>query len=573
MPQSTLSARRVFELVPGGPAPTPAEVESALWASKAELSDWTGDELKVEVTADRLDLLSEGGLALHLSGALGRAHGIAPVLPSQGAGVEVRVDASVRPLRPVFGGVVLEAPSDAGLDAGLLTEAVRFQELLHATVGRDRRLASLGIYPLERVAGPITYSVEPLAAVRFVPLDGETEVPADEFFTAHPLAQRYGALGRVGDGCLTLRDGEGRILSLPPILNSRTAGEARVGDRRLLLESTGTLVGRVEDAVGLLLLPFVARGWRAGPVPVTGPPGSAVDAAALLQGRSVALTEATLRSVGGEPMGAAEVERWVGRARLRARAAPRGWHVGIPPWRPDLLAEVDVVEDILLARGLRAEEGVLPPTLTRGRRRAEARFRDRVSEMLLGLGLVPLCTTVMVAGATVRRLGRDRAIAVANPVSELYSHLRDTLQIGLVSALEHNVRHGYPQRLSEVGPVLVADPAAESGALTRTHAGVVLAGEGVGLADVAALVDYLLGGLGVLGVREPAELPATIAGRGARVRLAGELVAELGELEPRVVTEIGVPVPAAWAEVDLDRLWPLLARPAGGSSAAVSPPP
>jgi len=259
-------------------------------------------------------------------------------------------------------------------------------------------------------------------------------------------------------------------------------------------------------------------------------------------------------------MSAAEVERWAGRARLRASAAPHGWKVTVPPWRPDILAEVDVVEDILLARGLRAEDGVLPPTLTRGRRRPESRFRDRVGEVLLGLGLVPLCTTVMVAGPMVHRLDRGRAIAVANPVSELYSHLRDTLQIGLVSALEHNVRHGYPQRLSEVGPVLVADTAAESGAATRYHGGVLLAGEGIGLADVAALVDYVLGTLGVIGVREPAELPATIAGRGARVRLAGESVAEVGELEPRVLSEIGVPVPAAWAEFDLDRLWPLVAR-------------
>lgn len=559
MPQSTLSARRVLELVPGA-ADRPT-IEAALFASKAELADWTGDDLRVEVTADRLDLLSEGGLGLYLAGALGRARGIPPIVGDARAPVAVRVDPSVRPVRPVFAGVVLDAPSDGpALDDGLLAEAVRFQELLHATVGRDRRLASLGIYPLARVTPPIVYALEPLARVRFVPLDGDGEVGAATFFSDHPLAAMYGSYGRDGERCLTLRDAAGTVLSLPPVLNSRTAGEARVGDRRLLLESTGTLAGRVEDAVGLMMLPFVARGWRASTVAVDGPPGSWVDSATIVAGRQIAVTEATLRAVGGDPVGAADVEQWAGRARLVAHPAPHGWRVTVPPWRPDVLAEVDVVEDLLLARGLRAEDGVLPPTLTRGRRRPEARFRDRLAPVLLGLGLVPLCTTVLVAGPTLRRLERSSAIAVANPVSELYSHLRDTLQVGLVSALEHNVRFGYPQRLSEIGPVLVRDPAAESGAATRYHAGVLLAGEGVGLADVAALVDYVLGTLGTMGVREPAELPATIAGRAARLRLAGEPIAEMGELHPRVLTDCGVPVPAAWAEIDLDRLWPLVAR-------------
>lgn len=559
MPQSTLSARRVLELVPG--APDRAAVEAALFASKAEVADWTGDDLKLEVTADRLDLLSEGGLGLHLAGALGHAHGLPPIAGPAAATVAVRVDASVGPLRPILAAVVLEAPNGgSGLEGGLLAEAVRFQELLHATVGRDRRLASLGIYPLERIAPPITYAMEPLAQVRFTPLDGAGEIAASAFFAEHPLAAKYGAYGRIGERCLTLRDRAGAILSLPPILNSRTAGEARVGDRRLLLESTGTLPGRVEDSVGLLMLPFVARGWRASPVRVEGPGGPGIDPSALLTGRSIALTEATLRAIGGAPVTAAEVERWAGQARLVAHPAPHGWRVAVPPWRPDLLGEVDVVEDLLLARGLRAEEGVLPPTLTRGRRRPQARFRARLAEILLGLGLVPLCTTVLVAGATVQRLERSGAVAVANPVSEGYSHLRDTLLIGLVAALEHNVRHGYPQRLSEIGPVLVKDASAEAGAATRYHAGLLIAGEGVGLADAAAIVDYLLGSLGTMGVREPAELAATLPGRGARLRLAGEPIAEMGELHPRVLAELGVPVPAAWAEVDLERLWPLVAR-------------
>ncbi|MCI4336263.1 MAG: hypothetical protein L3K17_03580 [Thermoplasmata archaeon] len=559
MPQSTLSARRVLELLPG--PPSRADIEARLFASKAELADWTDDAMKIEVTADRLDLLSEGGLGLYLAGGFDAARGQPHPGPAGGSPIHGTVDASVSPLRPAFAGLIVEAPDGGWLDEGLLAEAIRFQEVLHATVGRDRRLASLGIYPLERLKPPFRYALEPIDRVAFVPLDGTERVSAKSFFAEHPLAVKFGPYGRSGDRCLTLRDSAGEVLSLPPVLNSRTGGEARVGDRRLLLESTGTLEGRVHDALGLLLLVFVARGWHVSPLQVLDPTGAPARKGPL-EARSIPLTEKGLRALFGEPVGAAEVEHWGGKARLSIHPAAHGWSVEVPPWRPDLLAEVDVIEDLLIARGLRTEDAVLAPTFTRGRRLAESRFRDRVGEMLLGLGFVPLGGTVLVGGAYIRRLGRSDAISVANPASELYSHLRDRLLVSLVAALEHNVRHGYPQRFSEVGPVIVADHAAESGGATRYHAAVLLAGERAGLADVAAHVEYLLGALGTLGVREPAELPGMIPGRAARIRLAGEVVAEIGELSPGVLSETGVPVPAAWAEMDLSRLWPLMARAA-----------
>jgi phenylalanyl-tRNA synthetase beta subunit len=91
---------------------------------------------------------------------------------------------------------------------------------------------------------------------------------------------------------------------------------------------------------------------------------------------------------------------------------------------------------------------------------------------------------------------------------------------------------------------------------------VFLASEDAGFADVAALSDYLLSAFDARGVREPVDLPGTIPGRAARLRVAGETVAEMGELHPGVLSAIGVPVPVAWAEVDLSALWPLVRRSA-----------
>ena len=555
MPQSILDRARLLALVP---VPiSDAQLDDLLFVSKAELEGREGDGLLVSVTPDRLDLLSEGGLALHLQGALDAVHGLPPIAtPSrEEAPAAFAVDASVAPIRPYVAGVLVRAPSGTELDAGTLAEAIRVQELLHASIGRDRRVASLGVYPFDDARSPIRYALEPLRDVRFVPLDGSEETDGDRFFREHPMAARYGAYGRVGDRCLSLRDADGTVLSLPPILNSRAGGEARPGDRTLLLESTGTRLRSVREALGLLLVVFAARGWSVSPVAVAGPDGTAVPGTDVLEPRAIDLPSGFLHAITGEPLSSPEVERRLGRARLSARPHPGGWKVAVPPWRPDLLTPVDLAEDVVLAVPVRAQDGIVPPSPTRGRRRPETIFRRRFATALLGLGLAAPHTSLLVSEASVARLAGASPVRLTNPVSAEFAVLRDRLLLSFVDVLQHNTRHRYPQAFGEVGPVVVASPTAESGAETRYRAGLVLARETAGFADVAGMVEYLLRGVDAIAVREPAELPGTIPGRAARARIAGESVAELGELHPRLLSSLGVPVPVAWAELDLSALW------------------
>src|SRR5690242_3813913 len=99
MPQSILNGPRVQAMLPH-PLP-PGHLEEILFQSKAELSRVDGDAWTIEVTPDRLDLLSEGGLGAYLQGATGVAHGLVPVgTPSHPRDVRFEVDGSVEPLRP-----------------------------------------------------------------------------------------------------------------------------------------------------------------------------------------------------------------------------------------------------------------------------------------------------------------------------------------------------------------------------------------------------------------------------------------------------------------------------------------
>jgi phenylalanyl-tRNA synthetase beta chain len=560
VPQSVLRRDRVLALLDR--TLSDAALEDILFVSKAELEAQDAETLTISVTPDRLDLLSEGGLGLYLQGATDSAKGIPPYksLPPLSPPPAFDVDPSVERLRPAIAGVVVRAPEDTGLEEGTLAEAVRFQEIIHATVGRNRRAASLGIYPYDRLVPPFRYALEPMHDVRFVPLEESEEVSAERFFGDHPMAARYGALGRIGDACLTLRDSRGTVLSLPPILNGRSGGEARVGDRQLLLESTGLRDRVVRESLGLLSVVFTSRGWSVAPVATRRGGGSSSDGHEVLAHRTLDLPSATLHAIGGMTYPAGEVESRLARVRLTVHPHSGGWRVEIPPWRPDLLTATDLAEEVILAQAIRPEDGILPPSFTRGRRRWETVFRRRMATELLGLGYVAPYTSFLVSEGAVARIPGATPIRLSNPPSAEFAFLRDRLLLSHMEVLSHNTRHGYPQQVAEVAPVVIASPKSEAGAETRYHAGAILASETAGFADAAALIDYLLRIVDIVSVREPAELPGTIPGRAARVRVAGEVVAELGELRPDVLVATGVPVPVAWAELDLSALAPLLGR-------------
>ena len=276
--------------------------------------------------------------------------------------------------------------------------------------------------------------------------------------------------------------------------------------------------------------------------------------------RAVDLPAETLRALSGTAYPPGEVERRLGRVRLRAHPHAGGWRVDVPPWRPDLLTAVDLAEDVILAEAVAPAEGIVPPSLTRGRRRPETVFRRRIATTLLGLGLAAPYTSMLVSESTVRRIRGAAPIRLANPPSAEFAYVRDRLLLSHIEVLGHNTRHGYPQTFGEVAPVVVPAPTAETGAETRYRAGVIIARENAGFADAAALLDYLLRTVDIVSVREPIPLPGTIPGRAARVRVAGEVVGEVGEVDPEVLASIGVPVPVAWAELDLTGLFPLLGR-------------
>lgn len=144
--------------------------------------------------------------------------------------------------------------------------------------------------------------------------------------------------------------------------------------------------------------------------------------------------------------------------------------VDVPGWRPDLMAEIDLVEEIARVHGYQNIPTELRP-FRPGLRGDDAGWADaeRVRTGLAALGLREVMTLSM------RADGGEVAPAILNPVSAEQGRLRAALVPALVTEVEHNwSAHVRDVRLFEVGTVFRAVPGDRPS--EALHAGFVLTG-------------------------------------------------------------------------------------------------
>jgi len=252
-----------------------------------------------------------------------------------------------------------------------------------------------------------------------------------------------------------------------------------------------------------------------------------------------------------------------------------GLRVTCPTYRPDLQAEIDLVEEVARVHGY----DQIPATVTRGagapgRQAPELEFDLRVKEALLACGLNEAMSYTLTDVGVFERLNLPtghplrRALRIKNPKSEEYTVLRATMLDTMLSALAHNVRRGVADvALFEVGRVYLPR---EPGELPheRRSVGIALMGSGwsshwsldpactrADFYSLKGVVEQLVAALceGELEF-EPRSHPALHEGHAATMRLGGEDIGLLGAPSVPVRGHYDLPDGAWVAELDLEAM-------------------
>ncbi|MDH5443605.1 MAG: phenylalanine--tRNA ligase subunit beta, partial [Hadesarchaea archaeon] len=231
MPSITVSYRDLYKLVG-------KRIESKQLCERLGMlgieAEAAGDELKLEITHNRPDLLSPEGVARALKGFLGVETGL-PLYKLSASEVTVEVDQSVDAIRPfIAAGVV----TNVKLTDEIVASLMQVQEKLHASLCRNRRRGSIGVYDLDTIQPPVHYTTTLPDGIRFVPLEFARELTPAHILREHPKGIEYGSIMQEWPRYPLLIDAQGVVLSMPPIINSESTRVTST-TKRLFIDVTG----------------------------------------------------------------------------------------------------------------------------------------------------------------------------------------------------------------------------------------------------------------------------------------------------------------------------------------------
>ncbi|MDR2446358.1 MAG: phenylalanine--tRNA ligase subunit beta [Treponema sp.] len=562
-----------------------AEFEEALTCAKAELdedSDKSLDAvertLKIELNdTNRPDLWGTAGCARQIRIYYGR--GKRPEYPffstpgnAKKSKWMVKVEKSVKNVRPYLAGFV--ATGKAVTDASL-RDMIQTQEKLAWNFGRKRRAISMGLYRIAIITWPITYKgVDPDSA-SFTPLQWDSPLTLREILKQHPKGKEYAFIQEHEPIHPLLVDAKGGILSYPPIINSADIGAVQVGDMDLFVELTGTDQPSVILAASIMACDMADQGYTIEPVTVEygydTPFGRTMTTPYYFQqpvfcsleriekflGEKLNMDEciAALERMGCKAEKACDVER--GKACAAGAANVDGVRLYPPEYRNDFLHAADVAEDVMIGRGLDSFKPERPKEFTVGRLAPITIFSRKVKEMLVGLGYQEMIYNYLGSRKDFvdKALGDgSRIIQIANPMTENYEYVRDSVLASLLMSESVSGNAVYPHHIFETGKVAFKDPSENYGTATRQYLGMLSASKDANFNAIAAQIQTLFYYLSrEYTVNESAD-SRFISGRAASVVYRDETIGVFGEIHPAVLENFGVIVPCIAAEIDLDAL-------------------
>ena len=556
------------------------ELKDDLFNLGLEYEGETDDGLmQLEFAPDRLDRLSVEGVARSLRYQYGDDRGLY-VPETNDADWTIEVDESVPAGRPYVSGAIIR---DVNLSEDALESIIQLQEKLHATIGRKRAKAAIGIHDLTMIKGQsyddegrpsITYTgVEPEGET-FVPLESDAEMTPAEVLENHDTGKKYADLLDGFERYPAIYDELG-LFSFPPIINGRRT-EVDPESRDLLVELTGTDQWTIDHICNIICYALSARGATIEEVDIEYPDAEAADeeyGPQLLRPdfsvRTKTLAYDRIETVLGIDLDSGAVLDLFERSGLSATvdesdAVGTAYEVEIPPYRVDVLHPMDLVDDLGRAYGFNELEPRYPDVGTVGGRHERTRLEDAARASLVGLGFEDLLNFHMISHeANYDRLnvepgtdvvGAGEPVEITGPYSEDYTQLRSWVLPSLLMVLENNTHRAYPQDLAEIGLAAAVDESENTNVAEWRSIGAVLARHDATYEDAKARLVALCDDFGVDVETPPTEHPSFIPGRVADVVVDGETVGVVGEIHPQVLVDHDLELPVAAFELQLSTL-------------------
>jgi len=545
----TFSKKRIEALV--GKKLTPEQLAERLTMMGAGVDAINGDDVVLEITPNRPDYLHEQGLARALKSFLGVKKGLR-TYPVSKSSYEVHIDASVAKVRPYTACAVI---TGLKFDDAAIKSIIQFQEKLHATFCRNRKKAAIGVYPLDAITWPIRYTARKPEDIRFQPLEAGRQMSGRQILEHHPTGKAYAHLLAGADKYPIFIDAKDNILSMPPVINSESTGRVTAATKDVFIECSGFDQRNLHQLLNIIVTALADAGGKVhevtlkyGAKKVTTP-----DLSPAAHKFDVAYANKIL----GTDFSDSDAKRQLEKMGYGSK----GSEILAPSYRADIMHARDIIEDLAIADGYETIEAEIPHVATIAQESPMHVFRQRVADLLVGLGLLEAntfhITSMHAQRAAMGFDGTEGMIELANSLNADYNVLRAALLPSLMEVLKNNKHHDYPHRLFEAGKVFEPDKTQETGVRELPRLAIVTSHPKADYTEIRQILECILDRLEIKGTVNESRHPCMIDGRTADFKVGKESIASFGEIHPQVLRNWELEQPVAALELNLDALFEL----------------
>jgi len=529
------------------------KLEDNLFLLKAEVEKIDGNIIEIEVNPDRQDMLSTEGISRAVRSFLELDKGLKKY-PVRKSGKQILVKPGLAKIRPFICCSILKGVK---ADDELIKEYMHLQEALTSTHGRNRSKASIGLYLYDELEFPIIYGPEKPEKIMFVPLGHEAKMSGPEIISKHEKGIEFGSIIQSHKKWPLLYDSKGQVLSLPPIINSNDLGRMTTETKNLFIEVTGTHLLTVHQALNIITASLAERGAQIESVTVVYPDGTSEETPDFTPERMTLSIDEINRIIGLD-LDSEKIVRALERMGYGVKPG-KGMQiqVQIPRYRMDILHAVDIMEDIAIGFGFDRIQPAMPQTMTTGKLSQVTRLKNKVRDVMVGMEYLEVMNYIMTSPEVLdHKMGRERPmVKTSNPKSRNYSVLRNSLLPVLLDFASQNQHADYPQKIFEVGDVVIPNESSETCVDQIPSVSGVITDVKVNVTDLMTEIGFLLRNLGLdhQFEFEPVDCHDYIQGRSASIKINKKECGFFGEVSPEILERFSIGSPVVAFELLLPR--------------------
>ncbi|RMJ25758.1 hypothetical protein PHISP_03363 [Aspergillus sp. HF37] len=543
-------------------------------------------QLKIEVPANRYDMLCFEGISLMLNIFLGQQPfpNYRLVEPSSGQLQTMTVKEDTMKIRPYVTGAILR---NVKFDQMRYESFIALQDKLHQNLARQRTLVSIGTHDLDTIEGPFTYDALPPKDISFVPLNQTKQMNGEELMTFYEKDKHLGKyLHIIRDSTVypVIHDSKGVVCSLPPIINGEHS-KISLNTRNVFIEITALDKTKVEIVNRILVAMFsqyTSEPFTIEPVKIVSEHNNETRVTPDISPRPAQAEASYLNQCCGLDLPSSELCKLLEKMAYHAKPSasnPDLIDVDVPLTRADVLHQADIMEDVAVAygfnslpRGFPKISGTIGQPLPINKLSDIVRMEAAMANWSEVLPLI-LCSHDENFSWLNRKDDGNTAVRLANPKTLEFQVVRTSLLPGLLKTIRENKGHPVPMKVFEVSDVAFKDQSLERKSRNERHFAAAWYGKTSGFEVVHGLLDRVMAMLksafitGEEGLENTAigdsqywieelDSPTYFPGHAAsiHVRIAGkeQNIGTFGILHPTVLEKFELKYPTSALEINVE---------------------